>query len=44
MLKITETGIYPDPEAAVLTDAIAKYYNVDSNQVFVGVGSDDVME
>ena len=35
--------LYPDPEAAVLTDAIAKYYNVDSNQVFVGVGSDDVI-
>ena len=35
--------LYPDPEAAVLTDAIARYYNVDSNQVFVGVGSDDVI-
>lgn len=34
---------YPDPEAAVLRDAIAEYYGLDSDQVFVGVGSDDVL-
>ena len=33
---------YPDPDATELVDAIAKYYGVKSNQVFVGVGSDDV--
>ncbi len=35
--------LYPDPEAASLTDALAEYYQVDPEQVFVGVGSDDVL-
>ncbi len=35
--------LYPDPEAMELVSAIADYYNVDNNQVFVGVGSDDVI-
>lgn len=35
--------LYPDPNAAVLVDAIADYYKVKSSQVFVGVGSDDVL-
>ena len=35
--------LYPDPDATELVDAIAEYYNVNSNQVFVGVGSDDVI-
>lgn len=35
--------LYPDPDAAVLTQAIADYYNVNQNRVFVGVGSDDVI-
>ena len=35
--------LYPDPEASVLTEALAKYYGVEKNQVFVGVGSDDVL-
>ncbi len=34
---------YPDPTCSVLTDAIAEYYHVDSDRVFVGVGSDDVL-
>lgn len=34
---------YPDPEASVLVEAIAEKYNVDKDQVFVGVGSDDVI-
>lgn len=34
---------YPDPDASVLVDAIADYYKVKSSQVFVGVGSDDVL-
>ncbi len=34
---------YPDPEASVLTGAIARTYSVDADQVFVGVGSDDVL-
>ena len=35
--------LYPDPDASMLTEAIAQYYNVNNNQVFVGVGSDDVI-
>ena len=35
--------LYPDPTASVLVKAIADYYNLSENQVFVGVGSDDVL-
>lgn len=35
--------LYPDPAAGVLVDALADFYHVDKNQVFVGVGSDDVL-
>ena len=34
---------YPDPTCKILVDAIAKNYGLDSSQVFVGVGSDDVL-
>ena len=35
--------LYPDTRAGLLTDALAKRYGVKSEQVFVGVGSDDVL-
>lgn len=35
--------LYPQPSCKVLTDAIAEYYGIKSNQVFAGVGSDDVL-
>lgn len=35
--------LYPDPTASILVDAIAEYHGVDPSQVFVGVGSDDVL-
>ena len=35
--------LYPDPAAELLVKAIAKEYGVGSDQVFVGVGSDDVL-
>lgn len=35
--------MYPDPTASVLVDSLAEYYGVNKNQVFVGVGSDDVL-
>ncbi|CUX48179.1 histidinol-phosphate transaminase [Clostridium sp. C105KSO13] len=35
--------LYPDPAAKDLVDVLADYYHVGSNQVFVGVGSDDVL-
>lgn len=34
---------YPDPAAQQLTDAIADFYGLKPEQVFVGVGSDDVL-
>lgn len=35
--------LYPDPSIGPLVDEIASFYQVDSDQVFVGVGSDDVL-
>lgn len=35
--------LYPDPDADVLVGAIAERYGVGKSQVFVGVGSDDVI-
>ena len=35
--------LYPDPGSGVLINALSDYYNVPSDQIFVGVGSDDVL-
>lgn len=35
--------LYPDPKAEALVKAIAEYYGLSQDQVFVGVGSDDVI-
>lgn len=35
--------LYPEPTCKVLVDAIAEYYGLKGSQVFVGVGSDDVL-
>lgn len=35
--------LYPDPEASVLVEAIAERYGLRPSQIFVGVGSDDVI-
>lgn len=35
--------LYPDPDAAALVNGLAEYYGVNPEQVFVGVGSDDVI-
>ena len=35
--------LYPDPTAGALVKAIAEFYGVDEDMVFVGVGSDDVI-
>ena len=35
--------LYPDPTAESLVDALAEFYGVGRDQVFVGVGSDDVL-
>ena len=43
--EVLEEGMrrYPDPSADVLVSAIAKEYGVKKEEVFVGVGSDDVL-
>lgn len=35
--------LYPDPAAGTLVKALADYYQVGEDQVFTGVGSDDVL-
>ncbi|MCR1843222.1 histidinol-phosphate transaminase [Murimonas intestini] len=35
--------LYPDPAASDLTGALAERYGLEEDQVFVGVGSDDVL-
>ena len=35
--------LYPDMDASLLVDALAEYYQVKPEQIFVGVGSDDVL-
>lgn len=35
--------LYPDPDSGELAEALADYYGVSKKQVFVGIGSDDVL-
>lgn len=35
--------LYPDPAASILVEELARFYGVGKDQVFVGVGSDDVL-
>lgn len=35
--------LYPDPNGQALKDAVAGYYGIESDQVFVGNGSDEVL-
>ncbi|SEW34459.1 histidinol-phosphate transaminase [[Clostridium] fimetarium] len=35
--------LYPDPDAFALVNVLADYYGLNSDQVYVGVGSDDVI-
>ncbi len=35
--------LYPDPTAGLLVEELARFYNVGTDQIFVGVGSDDVL-
>ena len=42
-LDLEKLRLYPDDKASILVDAIAAYHGVDKENVFVGVGSDDVL-
>lgn len=35
--------LYPDPTADLLVRELADFYHLDKDQIFVGVGSDDVL-
>lgn len=41
--ELERLRFYPDPVAKDLVDAIANYHGLSGDQVFVGVGSDDVL-
>lgn len=40
---VSALKLYPDPSSHLLKNAVAKSYGIDESQVFVGVGSDDVL-
>lgn len=42
-LDLEKLRIYSDPEVSKLVSALADYHGLDKSQVFVGVGSDDVL-
>ena len=42
-LETDKFRLYPDPTSSALTHALADFYEVNPDQVFVGVGSDDVI-
>jgi histidinol-phosphate aminotransferase len=41
--ELADLRKYPDPVCSVLVDSIASFYDVKKENVFVGVGSDDVI-
>lgn len=34
---------YPDPDSVLIKNSIAEYYNIDTDNVFIGNGSDDIL-
>ncbi len=42
-MKIDDLRLYPDTDSTVLVSALSDYYGVPTDQIFVGVGSDDVL-
>ncbi len=42
-MKCSDLRLYPDMNAEKLTKALADYYHVKEEQLFIGVGSDDVL-
>lgn len=42
-MRSEDLRLYPDPGAEVLVQGLADYYGLKKEQVFVGVGSDDVL-
>ena len=42
-VNVSGFSLCPDPSASVLVEALAKYHGIGADQVFTGVGSDDVL-
>lgn len=42
-IKASKLRLYPDPDCRELREALAEEYGLEPEQVFVGVGSDDVL-
>lgn len=42
-MKIEDMRLYPDAKCTSLVEVLADYYELDKEQIFVGVGSDDVL-
>ena len=42
-MDVERMRLYPDPTAGNLVHTLAEYYHLSDDQVFVGVGSDDVL-
>lgn len=42
-LKVDKLRLYPDDKSSLLIEALAERYHLEKDQVFVGVGSDDVI-
>lgn len=42
-VNVSRFSLYPDPSASLLVEALAKYHGIGADQVFTGVGSDDVL-
>lgn len=42
-MKISDMRLYPEASCESLVNVLADYYHLDHDQVFVGVGSDDVL-
>lgn len=42
-MEVSQFALYPDPAAKELVTALESYHGLDEGQVFVGVGSDDVL-
>jgi histidinol-phosphate aminotransferase len=41
--SVDKLKLYPEPNSRMLVDTLAQYHNLPADQVFVGVGSDDVL-
>lgn len=42
-IKLEDLRFYPNSEGAIIKKAVSEYYNIESKEVFVGNGSDEVL-